>query len=253
MKKIIIGNWKMNKNLYETKDFLLSFLKKKINNNIKICLAIPFPFLEKSVNLCKDSLIEIIAQNMHHCDKGNFTGEVSVEMIKSIGIKTVIIGHSERRNFFYEDNNIIYKKIKKAIKNNIKIILCIGENLKERNKNKYLNKIYNQLKYINIIDKSFIKNNNFIIAYEPIWSIGTGKIANIEQIKEIFVYIKEIISSKFNDEKIIKNIPILYGGSINSKSSILLNYSLKENTDGCLIGKSSLEIEEFLKIIKLYS
>ncbi len=242
MKKIIIANWKLNGN----KSFIKKYSKeinKKINNFKKIELSISPPtiylyYLKKKIN----KKISLTCQNIDINLKGPFTGETSILMIKDLKIKYIIIGHSERRINHNENNKNITKKIIISKKNNIIPIICIGENI-----NNYINKKsidICKLQIKNTIIKNKISTKNIIIAYEPIWSIGTGKIANIKHIIKICKSIKKYIYKK-NKEK----IKFIYGGSINYKNAneIINN----NNIDGLLIGNSSLKTKELIKILKL--
>lgn len=251
-KKIIISNWKMNNDLKYTQFFLKQIIKnysKKQLSKIEIGIAISFPFLFIAKKIVKEYPINIFAQNIHHMDYGSYTGEVSANMLKSININNVILGHSERRTFFNEDDNILLKKINMAINNKFKkIIICIGENENERNKKIYFDIIKEQIKNtIFKIDKNYI--NNIIIAYEPIWSIGSGKNAEPSQIEEIHSYIRNIINNNYNSF-ISNNIKIIYGGSITNKN--IDNIINKKNVDGVLIGKYSLIYEDYINLINKY-
>ncbi len=246
MKKIIIANWKLNGNLKFIKKYF-KILKKNIKKeiNYEISISPPILYLQYINKIIKNiKYLTLTSQNIDIHSNGPYTGEISGLMLNDIGIKYTLIGHSERRKFHNEDNKIIFNKIKSSIKNKIIPILCIGENI-----NDYINKnsekvCKNQLKYL-------IKNNNkkifnnIIIAYEPIWAIGTGKTANINHINKIHKYIKKYIKRK----EITNNINVIYGGSIkykNAKEIIKQKY-----IDGLLIGNSSLNINEFIKIINI--
>lgn len=254
-KKIIVGNWKMNNNLSYTEFFLKQIIKNfsiKQLSKIEIGIAIPFPFLFIAKNIVKEYPINIFAQNIHYMDYGAYTGEVSANMLISINIKNIIIGHSERRFFFNENNNILLKKINLAIDKKFKrIIFCIGENEYERKTKQYLTVIKEQI--INTIFKINKINNSriskIIIAYEPVWAIGSGKTANPNQIEEIHYYIRDILNKEL-DYTISNNIRIIYGGSINNKN---IDYIMHiNNVDGLLIGNYSLLYEQYIQIIYKY-
>lgn len=249
-KKIIIANWKMNHNLEDTKFFIKKIINrysKKNLSKIDIGISPSFPFLFTAKKIIKEYPLSIFSQNIHHMDFGAYTGEVSANMLKSIDINNVIIGHSERR--LYEDDNILLKKLNLAIHNNFKkIVFCIGENEYERNNNKHLSVIKKQIENTLFkLEKDDI--NRIIIAYEPIWAIDSGKTAKITQIEEIHSYIRDIFSKKFN-HFISSNIRIIYGGSINDKN--FYDIFSQENIDGGIIGKYSLKYEQYLKIIDKY-
>lgn len=244
--KIIIGNWKMNNSLNECLFFIKKLLKLENlkNTKIKIGIAPSYPFLSILKNICKDNIL-IVAQNIHHKEYGAYTGEVSAKMIKSINIDMVILGHSERKKYFYENDDILLKKLFQALKYDIKIIFCIGETLLERNENNHFNVIKNQLKKT-IFNLSSKEIKSIIIAYEPIWAIGTGNVPKYNQIQEMHHYIRSIFIEKYGTI-IAANISIIYGGSLNSSN--IKEILFEKDVDGGLIGNSSLKIEDFIKII----
>ena len=242
-KKIIAGNWKKNKNPGETKEYFQAFneLVKACENEIIICT----PFIDLAVaKEVSGNNIRIGAQNMHFEDKGAFTGEVSGKMLKDINIKYVIIGHSERREYFNETDESVNKKIKAAINHELVPILCVGETLEEREngkaKEKVVSQIINDFAEINQEDAKKV-----IIAYEPIWAIGTGKTASSEDANEACKWIRDEIRNIYNDD-VADNIEILYGGSV--KSSNAKELFGMSDIDGGLVGGASLEPAEFAKI-----
>ncbi len=246
MKKIIICNWKLNGN----KKFIKKYIKilkknKKLYKNNKISISPPIIYMDYTNKLIKNTNISLTSQNVDINLKGSFTGEISAKMLKKINTKYIIIGHSERRLYHKEKNNILLKKIIITKKVNITPIICIGENINDYNL-KISEKICKkQLKYF--IKKKGIKIfENIIIAYEPIWSIGTGKNASIKHINKINKTIRKYINNK--NKKIKNKFKIIYGGSVNKNNANKI-FNLK-NIDGLLIGKSSININEFLKIIK---
>ena len=243
-KKIVAGNWKMNMTIDESND-LIDELKELSESNVEIKVAPSFTNLYNAISLSENSEIEVIAQNVHYERRGAFTGEISSEMLKSIGVKTVIIGHSERRKYFNETDTILSKKLKAAIENSLNVIFCIGEELSERESGNHFEIIKNQLTKA-LIDLNNIEIKNIVIAYEPVWAIGTGMTANNHQIQEMHEFIRELIDKKFGNE-IADNIRILYGGSVkpnNAKEIFSLN-----DVDGGLIGGASLNFSDFQSII----
>lgn len=242
--KIIAGNWKMNNGLRETKDLI-----NKINEP-KRCMVIVAPSFT-SLNQARKELdnkkIYLSAQNIHYEQSGAFTGEISASMIKEIGCEYVIIGHSERRSIFKETDIDINKKIKVALSNNLKLILCVGELLDERESNKTNDVICNQLE-VGLKDISEEKMKNIIIAYEPVWAIGTGKVATPEQADEAHLVLRNKIKDLFTSET-SSEIQILYGGSM--KPDNAKEILSKENVDGGLIGGASLSSESFNKLIEI--
>ena len=242
--KIVAGNWKMNMTIDESNG-LINELKQVSENNVKIKIAPSFTNLYHAISLLKNSGIEVIAQNVHSEKRGAYTGEISAEMLKSIGVKTVIIGHSERRKYFNETDTILSKKVKAAIENSLNVIFCIGEELSERESGNHFEIIKNQIT-IALIDLNNDEIKNIVIAYEPVWAIGTGMTANINQIQEMHEFIRKLINEKFGDE-ISDNIQIIYGGSVkpnNAKDIFSLN-----DVDGGLIGGASLNFSDFHSII----
>ncbi|WP_185878373.1 triose-phosphate isomerase [Blattabacterium cuenoti] len=253
-KKIVIANWKMNHDFYETTSFLRNllkiFLEKKINNNNnkkKVIIAPSFPFLHISNQILQGTSLSLASQNICQMENGSYTGEVSASMLKSIGIHKVILGHSERRKYFYETNDILLKKIKIALKYGFRIIFCIGETALEREKNEQFLIVKKQLEETVFHCSSLEEISHFIIAYEPIWAIGTGKTATSKEAQTMHRYIRSLFLDKYG-EKISKKMSILYGGSINDLNA--RNLFSQEDIDGGLVGNSSLEIEKFLKIIQ---
>ena len=242
--KIVAGNWKMNMTIDESNS-LINELKQVSENNVEIKIAPSFTNLYYAISLLKNSGIEVIAQNVHSEMRGAYTGEISAEMLKSIGVKTVIIGHSERRKYFNETDTILSKKVKAAIENSLNVIFCIGEELSERESGNHFEIIKNQIS-IALIDLNNDEIKNIVIAYEPVWAIGTGMTANINQIQEMHEFIRKLINEKFGDE-ISDNIQIIYGGSLkpnNAKDIFSLN-----DVDGGLIGGASLNFSDFHSII----
>ncbi|WP_185855991.1 triose-phosphate isomerase [Blattabacterium cuenoti] len=248
-KKIVIANWKMNHDFYETTSFLRNLLKiileRKINHKKKVIIAPSFPFLQISNQILQGTCLSISAQNVHQIENGSYTGEVSVSMLRSIGVQQVILGHSERKKYFFETNEILLKKIHISLKYGFSIIFCIGETFFEREKKKHFSVIKNQLEKT-IFQFPSEKMNFFIIAYEPIWAIGTGKTATPEQAQKMHQYIRSLFMEKYG-KKISKRISILYGGSISETNA--RNLFSQEDIDGGLVGNSSLRIEKFVKIL----
>lgn len=241
---IIAGNWKMNKTPKEAGKLINKLKTEDKNSACKIVLCVPFIDIPLATDLTQNTLISIGAQNCYFEKNGAYTGEISAEMLKEIGVEYVIIGHSERRIYFNETDEQINKKINSALKSGLKVIFCIGENLQERENNITEEKLIIQIKNaLYKVDKSQIEN--IIIAYEPVWAIGSGKTPNKDEIDHICQIIRNTV---FNMGKILpEEISVLYGGSINSKNA--KEILTLPNVDGGLIGGASLDIEEFLKII----
>ncbi|HLA48414.1 MAG: triose-phosphate isomerase [Nitrospinae bacterium RIFCSPLOWO2_12_39_16] len=246
-KPLIVGNWKMNNTTAESVD-LTEKLKRLIKDMavVEVVVAPPFTSLDKVRDAIKGSNIKLGAQNLFWEDKGAYTGEVSPLMIRDLDCEYVIIGHSERREYFKESDEIINKKIKAALRNKLKAIVCVGESLKEREEDKTMQVIESQVKK-GLQGLSLSEAKELIIAYEPVWAIGTGRNATPAQANEVHTYIRKLLSQIFN-EGIASNIKILYGGSVKPSNSAEL-MSEKE-IDGALVGGASLEADSFAEIVR---
>lgn len=243
---LISGNWKMNLTREEAKD-LAQKIKDGLDPNLQheVLLAPSFTNLETVKKVIKETKILLAAQNMFWEEKGAFTGEVSPIQLKDIGCNYVIIGHSERRNIFGETDEIINKKIKSALKNEINVIMCIGETLTERETGKTYEVLRKQLENgLKDIDRNSI--SKIVIAYEPVWAIGTGKTATPTQAEEAHMFIREKIKDLY-DRDISDKIRILYGGSV--KAENIDDLMAQKNIDGVLVGGESLKADKFLRII----
>lgn len=248
-KKIAAGNWKMNTTLTDgiklAKE-INEFTKNYDLGNNKIIISAPFTHLYSILQNVDSNKISVSAQNCAMWEKGAYTGEISAEMLKSLGIKYSIIGHSERRQYFNEDNITLYTKVKLCLKNSIYPIFCIGEKLSERESNIHFEVIRKQLNE-GLFELSSDDFSKIIIAYEPIWAIGTGKTASPEQAQEIHNFIRKLISEKYG-LSIANETTILYGGSCNAANAKEL-FS-QPDVDGGLVGGASLKASEFIEIIK---
>ena len=244
-KKVIAGNWKMNMLPNEAIEYIQSFeeLVKDTENEVVLC--VPYIDLFYCLNLAQNTNIKIGAQNMHWEEKGAYTGEVSGKMLKSIGVEYVIIGHSERRQYFAETDETVNKKIKSAFENNLKPIVCVGETLEQREAGKTAEIITNQTKLaLDGLTGEQVKNT--IIAYEPIWAIGTGKTATSEDANNSVKAIRNEIRNLYGNE-VADEIIIQYGGSV--KSSNAKELFTTSDIDGGLVGGASLKADEFAKIV----
>jgi len=246
-KQIIAGNWKMNGTLSETAN-LINGLKQKLKsdtNKRDVIVCPPFTSLILARELIKDTSIKLGAQNVHHEDKGAFTGEVSAKMLKETGCDYVIIGHSERRAYFHEDDSFINKKVKKALETGLKVILCVGETLEKREQGVTKDVVKNQTSgSLDGISADELKN--VIIAYEPVWAIGTGKTATPQQANEVHEYIRSLISQMYSSTA-ADAIIIQYGGSVKpDNAKELLDMP---DIDGALVGGASLKADDFSGIV----
>jgi len=249
-KKIVAGNWKMNTIVRDgvaLASSLNNALKKvELREDTLVIIAPPFTHISFISQVVDDLKIQLASQNCSTEEKGAFTGEISAEMIKMIGCKYVIIGHSERREYFNEDSPMLLKKVKQALVNNLTPIFCCGEILKERENNNHFNIVKEQVSeaLFSLSKEDFSK---IVIAYEPVWAIGTGVTASNEQAQEMHAYIRKLVSDKFGPE-IADNLSILYGGSVKPSNAVEL-FSQKD-VDGGLVGGASLDAESFTEIIK---
>ena len=245
--KIVAGNWKMNKNLQEgvelAKELNTILAADKPNCDVVICT--PFIHLASVAQVLDQNVIGLGAENCADKVSGAYTGEVSAEMVKSTGAQYVILGHSERREYYHETPEILKEKVLLAQANGLKVIFCIGESLAEREANKQNAVVKAELEgsVFNLSAEDFSK---IIIAYEPIWAIGTGKTATSDQAEEIHAYIRSVIADKYGKE-VAENISILYGGSC--KASNAPELFAKPDIDGGLIGGASLKAADFKGII----
>lgn len=247
-KKVIAGNWKMNNDLHGTVS-LISDLKKELNGKnveAEVIICPPFTSLETASTLLKDSVIKLGAQNMYFEESGAFTGEVSVSMLKSVGCEYVILGHSERRTIFNESDQVINKKIKTAIKFGLKPIFCIGETLEEREKGITFKVVETQIQN-GLKDLSESDLSNLIIAYEPVWAIGTGRNATPQQAQEVHQFIRGLIS-KLYSANFARQLVIQYGGSVKADNAKEL--LSQPDIDGALVGGACLKADSFIKIIE---
>jgi len=246
--KIIAGNWKMNMDLSESIN-LVSGLKSGLKNkevNCKVIICPPYIALDTAKELVKDSVIKLGAQNMHFEENGAFTGEISAGMLKSVGCEYVILGHSERRTIFNEPDELINKKMHKALSSGLKPIFCIGETLEERESNKTFDVIQRQVtKGLEGISK--FEMGNVILAYEPVWAIGTGKTATPAQAEEVHQFIRNLLD-KLYDSETSNGVVIQYGGSVKPDNAHELLH--QKNIDGALVGGACLKADSFIKIIE---
>lgn len=248
--KIVAGNWKMNKTLQEANVLtaeVIGITDDEVHGNVKVILCVPFPFLLPIKNqLGNHSRISIGAQNCNEHQSGAYTGEVSAAMLKSAGIPYVIIGHSERRQYFHEDDAVLAQKIDAAFANGLTPIFCCGEPLVVREDNKQNEWVTAQLEQsLFHLPVEAIKKT--VIAYEPIWAIGTGKTASSQQAQDMHAVIRTHIAGKYGKE-VADSITILYGGSVNAANAKEL-FSCPD-VDGGLVGGASLKSREFAEIVK---
>ena len=248
-KNIVAGNWKMNLNKEQSLQLVeeISNGLGVLSENTEVIVSPPYiniPFIVDAAK--RDQRVEVAAQNMHQAESGAYTGEISADMLKSAGVNTVILGHSERREYFGEDANLLTKKVEQALEHQMKIIFCFGEKLEDRKSENHFNVVEYQIK-----DALFhLKESDWqhiVLAYEPVWAIGTGETASPEQAQEMHAFIRNLITEQY-DSALAEEVSILYGGSV--KPANAQEIFSKKDVDGGLIGGAALKAEDFLAIIK---
>lgn len=245
-KKIVAGNWKMNNDSAQTEALIDELIEKRpTDTTTKIVISPTFVNLQAAVKQAAGSNIIVAAQNMHQAEIGAYTGEVSVSMLKSIKVNTVILGHSERRAYFNENNSLLAEKVNTALKHNLTVIFCFGEELADRKSENHFSVVESQLKegLFHITENEW---SNIVLAYEPVWAIGTGETASPEQAQEMHAFIRNLIMQNVS-ETVAENTSILYGGSV--KPDNAREIFSKEDVDGGLIGGASLKADDFLAIV----
>lgn len=244
-KHIVAGNWKMHKNNQETIALLEEIIAKKTSNNTEIIVAPTFVNLLTAVEVTNEKGITVAAQNMHQAEGGAFTGEIAADMLTSIGVKTVILGHSERRAYFHETDALLANKVDTALKHEMRIIFCFGEELKDRQKENHFNVVEYQLRDA-LFHLSKDDWQKIVLAYEPVWAIGTGETASPEQAQEMHEFIRTLINKVYGND-VADNVSILYGGSV--KLDNAKEIFSKPDVDGGLIGGAALKADDFLAIV----
>ena len=247
-KHIVAGNWKMNNDLSQTRALITELKTQAKTSNAEVMIAPTFVNLSNAVDASENSGIEVIAQNMHFAENGAYTGEVSASMLKNIGINTVILGHSERRAYFNETDESLAKKVDAAMENNLRVIFCFGEELADRKASKQETVVENQIKnaLFHLEADAF---KHIVLAYEPVWAIGTGETASPEQAQDMHAFIRKTLSEKYGND-IANSVSILYGGSV--KPANAKEIFGKPDVDGGLIGGASLKAEDFFAIVNAF-
>ncbi|MBR2397483.1 MAG: triose-phosphate isomerase [Clostridia bacterium] len=245
-KPIIAGNWKMNKNQAEARELINELLPLVKDAEAEVAICVPFTNLELAVELTKGTNIKVGAQNVHFAKSGAYTGEISADMLKELGVEYVIIGHSERRQYFGETDETVNLRSKAAIANGLKPIICVGELKEERVSGKTEEVVKTQtIGALKDFDEEMMKS--VVIAYEPVWAIGTGLTATNEQANETIGYIRKVLAEILG-QKVADEVRIQYGGSMNPTNAKEL--MAMPEIDGGLIGGASLKAENFSKVVK---
>ncbi len=244
--KIVAGNWKMNKNLEETEALLAELSAKLPDTKAQVIVSPTFVNLAAAKRSLQASTIQVAAQNMHFAESGAYTGEISADMLLNIEVDIVILGHSERRAYFGETDELLAKKVKTAVEKGMKTIFCFGEELEERKADNHFSVVESQLKNA-LFDLEAGAWKNIILAYEPVWAIGTGETASPEQAQEMHAFIRKTMASAY-DASVADGVSILYGGSV--KPGNASEIFSKPDVDGGLIGGASLNSDDFVAIIE---
>lgn len=244
-KAVIAGNWKMNKNRIEAKTLIEEIKPIAKDSTCDVVICVPFTNLETAVELTKGTNVKVGAENCHFEKSGAFTGEISADMLKEVGVDYVIIGHSERRQYFAETDETVNKRTKAALEAGLQVILCVGEMLDEREKNITEEIVAMQTK-VALMGVSAADMKNIIIAYEPVWAIGTGKTATSQQANEVCAFIRQTVEKMF-DKEIADALTVQYGGSMNAKNCAEL--LAQPDVDGGLIGGASLNASDFAVLL----
>lgn len=247
-KNIVAGNWKMNNELSQTETLISDLKKQTKTSNAEVMIAPTFTNLWHAFEATRDCEIEVIAQNMHFADSGAYTGEVSAAMLKSVGVKTVILGHSERRAYFSETDALLAKKVDTALANAMRVIFCFGEELSDRKSGNEETVVENQIKnaLFHLEAEAF---KDIILAYEPVWAIGTGETASPEQAQDMHAFIRKTLDNKYG-HTVADAMTILYGGSV--KPNNAKEIFSKPDVDGGLIGGAALNANDFYAIVNAF-
>ena len=247
-KNIVAGNWKMNNDLSHTASLISDLKEQTKTSNAEVMIAPSFTNLWHSFEATREDDIEVVAQNMHFAENGAYTGEVSASMLKSIGIKTVILGHSERRAYYNETDESLAKKVDAALANDLRTIFCFGEELADRKAGNEEQVVALQIKNALFhLEASAFKN--IVLAYEPVWAIGTGETASPEQAQDMHKFIRETLNDAYGSQ-IADDMTILYGGSVKPVNA--KEIFGKPDVDGGLIGGASLKAEDFYAIVNAF-
>ncbi len=244
-RKIIAGNWKMNKTQSETVILLNELYDLHVEGDREAVVCLPFTSISAGSDILEDSVIKLGAQNVFYEDRGAFTGEISCEMLNDLGVEYVIVGHSERREILKETDEEINKKVKKLLEYNLKPILCCGETFEERESNNHFTKVKNQI-IADLKDVSAEEMTEIVIAYEPIWAIGTGVSASSQDAEDMCAFIRNTIDEIYGKE-VANSVRIQYGGSV--KPETIKEIMAMPNIDGALVGGASLKAEDFSALV----
>jgi len=243
--KIVAGNWKMNKDAAASQTLVDALLQRKFPTDVRVMIAPPMIFLDRLAQQAQGTVLGVVSQNMHAAESGAYTGEVSASMLKSIGVNTTLLGHSERRAYFNETNSSLAEKTAAASLAGIEMIFCFGEELADRKSGQHFDVVQAQLEKA-LFDVDALDWDKVILAYEPVWAIGTGETASPKQAQEMHAFIRSLLAEK-GSEQIAAQTSILYGGSVKPNNAEAL-FS-QADVDGGLIGGAALDADDFMEIV----
>ena len=247
-KQIVAGNWKMNNDLPQTESLISDLKQQPQTSDAEVMIAPTFTNLWHAFAATRNSNIEVIAQNMHFAENGAYTGEISAYMLKSVGIETVILGHSERRAYFNETDELLAKKVDTALQNELRVIFCFGEELQDRKSANHFQVVADQIKNA-LFHLPVSAWKHIVLAYEPVWAIGTGETASPEQAQDMHAFIRKTLANKY-DNDLANSVSILYGGSV--KPNNAKEIFSKADVDGGLIGGAALNATDFYAIVNAF-
>ena len=245
-KKIVAGNWKMNNNKTETEALIAALSAKGSFSGVAVKIAPTSIHLAHAVKALSDSAIEVIGQNMHQAENGAYTGEISASMLQSVGVNSVILGHSERRAYFNETDEALAEKVSTAVTHDMEVVFCFGEELQDRKAERHFEVVERQLRK-GLFHLEAAAWKTIVLAYEPVWAIGTGETASPEQAQEMHAFIRSLIEKVYG-EAVADNVSILYGGSV--KPANAQEIFSKPDVDGGLIGGAALNADDFFAIVQ---
>ena len=247
-KQIVAGNWKMNLDAVQSNKLIEALKEKSLAADVSVAIATPSIHLVSAVKQTENSAISVAAQNMHQATSGAFTGEISATMLKSIGVNTTLLGLSERRAYFHETDELLAEKVNTALENDLEIIFCFGEELEERKSARHFDVVSDQLrKALFHLDASQWKH--IVLAYEPVWAIGTGETASPEQAQEMHAHIRSVLAAHY-DDALAQSVSVLYGGSV--KPANAQEIFAQPDVDGGLIGGAALKADDFAAIVNAF-
>ena len=247
-KNIVAGNWKMNLDADGSQALIEALKTKEFSNDVRVAIATPAVYLAAAVSITAGTKIDVSAQNMHQATSGAYTGEISAPMLKSMGVNITLLGHSERRAYFHETDALLAEKVNTALENGMEIIFCFGEELDERKSGSHFDVVSSQLSNA-LFHLDASQWSKIILAYEPVWAIGTGETASPAQAQEMHAHIRSVLTGQY-DDTLSQSVSILYGGSV--KPANAQEIFAEPDVDGGLIGGASLNADDFAAIVNAF-